>query len=155
MAYTLLHAGRKQVDVVVINVKCLSESLAFILFEISAWLNQFLQLSTHLNERVGWEFWGGGRSGCVTSTGWWSQSRIDISQCLCVFCVCDLRPSSRSAIKESVSGDQLSQEGQRSSTSSRTVQRGQSEDVPYSIKPQVLSTYIIPKIGIMQKNIVP
>nr|XP_024002860.1 voltage-dependent N-type calcium channel subunit alpha-1B-like [Salvelinus alpinus] len=48
----------------------------------------------------------------------------------------DTVPSPRSAIKESVSGDQLSQEGQRSSTSSRTLQRGQSEDVPYSIKPQ-------------------
>ncbi|XP_029624992.1 voltage-dependent N-type calcium channel subunit alpha-1B isoform X4 [Salmo trutta] len=48
----------------------------------------------------------------------------------------DTVPSPRSAMKESVSGDQLSQEGQRSSTSSRTLQRGQSEDVPYSIKPQ-------------------
>ncbi|XP_029506708.1 voltage-dependent N-type calcium channel subunit alpha-1B-like isoform X2 [Oncorhynchus nerka] len=43
-------------------------------------------------------------------------------------------PSTRSPIKES--GEQLSQEGQRSSSRKRILQRGQSEDVPYSNKPQ-------------------
>ncbi|XP_052381584.1 voltage-dependent N-type calcium channel subunit alpha-1B-like isoform X1 [Oncorhynchus keta] len=43
-------------------------------------------------------------------------------------------PSTRSPIKESE--EQLSQEGQRSSSRKRILQRGQSEDVPYSNKPQ-------------------
>jgi hypothetical protein len=51
--------------------------------EFSALLKQFLQLSTHSNECVGFFFGGGGCLSCASPRGLLSRSRIEQWLCVC------------------------------------------------------------------------